>query len=67
MVALWNRCSNDETITAHWDVIGLESSISASVRDLWKVSSFGLDFIHANRVICAYSSIFSLKRSVVKP
>nr|GLL28048.1 alpha-galactosidase 3 [Ipomoea trifida] len=36
VVAFWNRCSKDETITAHWDVIGLESSASVSIRDLWK-------------------------------
>ncbi|KAL2526795.1 Alpha-galactosidase 3 [Abeliophyllum distichum] len=35
-VALWNRCSKIATITAKWDSIGLESSISVSVRDLWK-------------------------------
>ncbi|XP_010525385.1 PREDICTED: alpha-galactosidase 3 [Tarenaya hassleriana] len=36
VVALWNRCSKPATITASWDVLGLESSISVSVRDLWK-------------------------------
>ncbi|RXH94737.1 hypothetical protein DVH24_024421 [Malus domestica] len=48
-VALWNRCSKSETITATWEVLGLESGISVSVRDLWQhkevavdaVSSFG--------------------------
>lgn len=35
-VALWNRCSKDATITAEWGVLGLESSTSVSVRDLWK-------------------------------
>ncbi|XP_068328745.1 alpha-galactosidase 3-like isoform X2 [Pyrus communis] len=48
-VALWNRCSKAETITATWEVLGLESGISVSVRDLWQheevavdaVSSFG--------------------------
>ncbi|KAL6977551.1 Alpha-galactosidase 3 [Sarracenia purpurea var. burkii] len=34
-VALWNRCSNSTTITATWDVLGLESSTSVTVRDLW--------------------------------
>ncbi|AEE79507.1 Melibiase family protein [Arabidopsis thaliana] len=36
VVALWNRCSEPATITASWDMIGLESTISVSVRDLWQ-------------------------------
>ncbi|KAI8032472.1 Alpha-galactosidase 3 [Camellia lanceoleosa] len=35
-VALWNRCSKAATITAAWGALGLESSTSVSVRDLWK-------------------------------
>ncbi|CAL5343740.1 unnamed protein product [Camellia sinensis] len=35
-VALWNRCSKAATITAAWGTLGLESSTSVSVRDLWK-------------------------------
>ena len=35
-IVLWNRCSKAATITAKWGAIGLESSISVSVRDLWK-------------------------------
>ncbi|KAK3004495.1 hypothetical protein RJ639_018758 [Escallonia herrerae] len=35
-VALWNRCSKAKTIKAVWDALGLESSTSVSVRDLWK-------------------------------
>ncbi|KAK2982424.1 hypothetical protein RJ640_026267 [Escallonia rubra] len=35
-VALWNRCSKAKTIKAAWDALGLESSTSVSVRDLWK-------------------------------
>ncbi|CAI9767576.1 unnamed protein product [Fraxinus pennsylvanica] len=35
-VALWNRCSKPSTITAKWDALGLDSSTSVSVRDLWK-------------------------------
>ncbi|OMO89993.1 Glycoside hydrolase, clan GH-D [Corchorus olitorius] len=49
VVALWNRCSKAATITAKWEALGLESSTSVSVRDLWQhkdltdnaVSSFG--------------------------
>ncbi|KAJ4720215.1 Alpha-galactosidase [Melia azedarach] len=49
VVALWNRCSKAATITAPWGVLGLESSTSVSVRDLWQhkevtadvVASFG--------------------------
>lgn len=37
VVALWNRCSKAATITAPWGVLGLESSTSVSVRDLWQV------------------------------
>ncbi|GAV62490.1 Melibiase domain-containing protein [Cephalotus follicularis] len=36
VVALWNRCSKAATITATWDSLGLESSTSVSVRDLWQ-------------------------------
>ncbi|KAL0321772.1 UNVERIFIED_CONTAM: Alpha-galactosidase 3 [Sesamum calycinum] len=36
VVALWNQCSKPATITAEWAAIGLESSASYSVRDLWK-------------------------------
>ncbi|KAL0317016.1 UNVERIFIED_CONTAM: Alpha-galactosidase 3 [Sesamum angustifolium] len=36
VVALWNRCSKPATITAEWAAIGIESSASYSVRDLWK-------------------------------
>lgn len=39
-VVLWNRGSKAATLTVKWDVIGLESSISVSVRDLWKVSGY---------------------------
>nr|XP_043614934.1 alpha-galactosidase 3 [Erigeron canadensis] len=35
-VVLWNRCSEAGTIKVSWDTIGLESSASVSVRDLWK-------------------------------
>lgn len=37
LVALWNRCSKAANITAAWGTLGLESSTSVSVRDLWKV------------------------------
>ncbi|XP_060675736.1 alpha-galactosidase 3 [Ziziphus jujuba] len=36
VVALWNRCSNATAITVNWEVIGLQSSARASVRDLWQ-------------------------------
>ncbi|KAG8380961.1 hypothetical protein BUALT_Bualt06G0070900 [Buddleja alternifolia] len=36
VLALWNRCSKPSTITANWGAIGLESSTTVSVRDLWK-------------------------------
>ncbi|KAL3653398.1 Alpha-galactosidase 3 [Castilleja foliolosa] len=35
-VVLWNRCSKTATITAKWTALGLESSISVSIKDLWK-------------------------------
>ncbi|KAG4180662.1 hypothetical protein ERO13_A10G178400v2 [Gossypium hirsutum] len=49
VVAFWNRCSEAATITARWDVLGLESSTHVSIRDLWQhkevkenaVASFG--------------------------
>ncbi|XP_030489629.2 alpha-galactosidase 3 isoform X1 [Cannabis sativa] len=48
-VALWNRCAKASTITAHWETLGLQSSTSVAIRDLWQhkdvaedaVSSFG--------------------------
>ncbi|XP_073148687.1 alpha-galactosidase 3 isoform X2 [Henckelia pumila] len=35
-VVLWNRCSKSATITAKWNKLGLQSSISVSIKDLWK-------------------------------
>ncbi|PWA59596.1 alpha-galactosidase 3 [Artemisia annua] len=35
-VVLWNRCSEAGTIKVTWNTLGLDSSISVSVRDLWK-------------------------------
>ncbi|CAI0431360.1 unnamed protein product [Linum tenue] len=35
-VVLWNRCMQAATITAEWNVIGLEAGTSVSVRDLWQ-------------------------------
>ncbi|XP_058007905.1 alpha-galactosidase 3 isoform X2 [Hevea brasiliensis] len=37
VVALWNRCSKAATVTAKWNVLGLESGTSVSVRNLWQV------------------------------
>ncbi|KAL8505997.1 hypothetical protein ACS0TY_017016 [Phlomoides rotata] len=45
IVALWNRCSECATITAKWDTIGLESSTSYSVKDLWKHDYISLNSI----------------------
>ncbi|XP_041025135.1 alpha-galactosidase 3 [Juglans microcarpa x Juglans regia] len=36
VVVLWNRCSKVATITAGWDVLGLESNTVVSIRDLWQ-------------------------------
>ncbi|XP_059455815.1 alpha-galactosidase 3 [Corylus avellana] len=36
VVALWNRCSKAATVTAAWEKLGLESSTSVSIRDLWQ-------------------------------
>ncbi|XP_054798207.1 alpha-galactosidase 3 isoform X2 [Prosopis cineraria] len=36
VVALWNRCSEVSTITASWDLLGLDYSIHVSIRDLWQ-------------------------------
>ncbi|XP_042489133.1 alpha-galactosidase 3 [Macadamia integrifolia] len=36
VVALWNRCSETVTITANWEVLGLDQTVSVSIRDLWK-------------------------------
>ncbi|KAI0519325.1 hypothetical protein KFK09_006768 [Dendrobium nobile] len=36
VVVLWNRCSDAAKITAKWEILGLETSTSFSVRDLWK-------------------------------
>lgn len=50
VVVLWNRCSEAGTIKVSWDTLGLESSTTVSIRDLWKhedvvadaVASFGV-------------------------
>lgn len=36
VVALWNRCSKAVSITAAWEALGLDSSTSVSIRDLWQ-------------------------------
>ncbi|KAK4579689.1 hypothetical protein RGQ29_029376 [Quercus rubra] len=36
VVALWNRCSKAAIITALWETLGLESSTSVAIRDLWQ-------------------------------
>ncbi|KAI3458452.1 hypothetical protein Pfo_015115 [Paulownia fortunei] len=36
VVALWNRCSKPATMIVEWGAIGLKSSTSFSVKDLWK-------------------------------
>lgn len=49
-VVLWNRCSTSATISVGWDILGIQSPISVSIRDLWEhkdvavdaVSSFGV-------------------------
>lgn len=38
-VILWNRYSKPANITANWHVLGLDSSTSVSIKDLWKVST----------------------------
>ncbi|XP_077239143.1 melibiase family protein [Tasmannia lanceolata] len=51
VIALWNRCLKVVNITAKWEALGLDSTISVSVRDLWKhedlsgitVGSFGAE------------------------
>lgn len=35
-VILWNRYSKPANITANWHVLGLDSSTSVSIKDLWK-------------------------------
>lgn len=40
VVALWNRCSASVTITAKWEVLGLDTTISFFVRDLWEHENF---------------------------
>jgi alpha-galactosidase len=35
-VVLWNRGSKTATITAKWAALGLQSSTSVSIKDLWK-------------------------------
>ncbi|WOG92685.1 hypothetical protein DCAR_0311960 [Daucus carota subsp. sativus] len=36
VVAFWNRCSKAATIKVTWDVLGIQSFVSVSVRDLWR-------------------------------
>ncbi|XP_058207361.1 alpha-galactosidase 3 [Rhododendron vialii] len=48
-VVLWNRCSKAATITAAWGALGLESSTSVSVRDLWKHEDVVTDVVASFR------------------
>ncbi|KAL8515605.1 hypothetical protein ACS0TY_014338 [Phlomoides rotata] len=58
VVALWNRCSESATITAKWNTIGLESSTSYSVKDLWKVStSASLQKLNRMPAKCTFSPL----------
>lgn len=45
VVACWNRCSKAATITARWDVLGLESNTHVSIRDLWQVSKLTFQLV----------------------
>lgn len=36
VMALWNRCLETATITAKWEVLGLDATVEVSIRDLWK-------------------------------
>lgn len=61
VVALWNRCSEPATITAKWDTIGLDSSTSYSVKDLWKVTN---DAFY-NQINCHLTLFFLLQHEYV--
>ncbi|KAI6676064.1 hypothetical protein NL676_036860 [Syzygium grande] len=45
VVALWNRCSEAVNITAAWEALGLDSSTSVSVRDLWQHKDVAEDVV----------------------
>lgn len=47
VVALWNRCSASVTITAKWEVLGLDTTISFFVRDLWEHKNFAESMVGA--------------------
>ncbi|XP_058110606.1 alpha-galactosidase 3 isoform X2 [Magnolia sinica] len=36
VIVLWNRCAKATTVTAKWEMLGLDPTIRVSVRDLWK-------------------------------
>ncbi|KAI7758189.1 hypothetical protein M8C21_006518, partial [Ambrosia artemisiifolia] len=58
-IVLWNRCSEGGTINVSWDSLGLESSVSVSVRDLWKARllySFNPTLKHEDVVADAVAS-----------
>ncbi|KAK9682040.1 hypothetical protein RND81_10G046300 [Saponaria officinalis] len=44
-VVLWNRCSNAATISVGWDVLGIQSSIGVSIRDLWEHKEVARDAV----------------------
>lgn len=57
-VVLWNRCSKAAKITANWDALGLQSSTSVSVRDLWQVWTLTcVDILYALIKITLYISL----------
>ncbi|KAL6980824.1 Alpha-galactosidase 3 [Sarracenia purpurea var. burkii] len=68
-VVLWNRCSKAATITAQWGALGLESSTSVSVRDLWKHQDIVGDAVSSfSARVVAHSSemyIFTVSRSEI--
>lgn len=44
-VVLWNRCSENTTMTVKWSSLGLESTTAVAIRDLWKHKDVSLDAV----------------------
>ena len=48
-VILWNRGTEENTLTARWEDVGLFPGTKAVVRDLWKKAEVGVVLLYATR------------------
>lgn len=64
-VVLWNRYTEPETIEVSWEDLGLDSKISFSIRDLWKVRAFTSFYtLHNINILLHLFGIFLVKKNI---